>query len=114
MPSKCEQDVGSSCKELLGVKGARVGDPRLLAFMHCCAHHVPGCKGGGHQPKEREGAIILEGREQDCEQGYQTPHNSPGPAQLRVVASSPNKSSHNYFAAFSTQYSLPGVQQGCY
>lgn len=81
MPSKCEQDVGSACEELLGVKGASVGDPRLLPLMHCCPHHVPGCKGGGNQPKKGKGTVVLEGRQQDCEQGYQSPHNSPGPVQ---------------------------------
>ena len=81
MPSKCEQDIGSSCKELLRVEGARVGDPRLLPLMHCCAHHVPGCEGGGHQPKKRKGTVVLEGGQQDREQGHQAPHNSPGPVQ---------------------------------
>lgn len=101
MPSKSEQNISSPCEELLGVKGARVCDPRLLSSMHCRAHHVPGCKGGGHQTKKREGAVVLEGREQDCEQGYQTPDYSPSPALLRTLARNTGKGHTHVVAAFT-------------
>ena len=82
MSSKGEQDVGGASEELLGVEGAAMGDPCLLPLMHRHAHHVPGCEGGSHQAQEGEGAVVLEGGQEDCQQRYQPPHNGPSPAAL--------------------------------
>lgn len=85
MPSKSEQDVGSTSEELLSMEGTRVGHPRLLPFTHSCAHHVPGCEGSGHQTQEREGTVVLEGGKQDCQERHQSPHDGPSPVQLTTL-----------------------------
>ena len=79
MPSKGEQNVGGSRKELLCINWAGVHDAFNLAFMHSCAHHIPGCECCGNQAQEGEHAVVLEGREQHCEQRYHTPYNCPSP-----------------------------------